>query len=138
FLVPHFIDDHVQGVKSSFSATQAGIHGPVNYAEAMFIDPRAGAVPAAVNITSVSDISPFGARLNFVAPAGTSGGLGHVVGYQVRYSSSPIGTEGEWVDAQAFGNHYVPRLRGLAETLRLAELAPSTHYFVAVRAVDGA
>jgi hypothetical protein len=138
FLVPNFIDDHVQGVQSSYTATQAGIHGPVNYAEAMFIDARAGAHPAAINVTAVSDVSPFGAKLNFAAPAGTTGGLGHVVGYQIRYSTSPIDTEGRWVDAGVFANHYVPRLRGLSESLRIAELAPSTTYFVSIRGVDGA
>jgi hypothetical protein len=138
FTVPHFIDDHVQGAHSSYTATGAGVRGPVNYAEAMFIDPAAGQRPAAISGLTLSDTSPFGARLNFTSPAGTTGGLGHASGYQIRYSSAPIVTESDWLDAQEFANAYVPRLRGLAESLRIMELYPSTTYHVAIRAVDGA
>jgi hypothetical protein len=138
FTTPHFVDDEAWGVHSSYSATQAGVRGPVNYAEAMFVDARAGSTPAAVAVSSVTNVTAFGARLNFTAPAGTSGGTGHVAGYQVRYSASAINSEGKWVDAAVFANAYVPRLRGLAESLRLVELSPGTTYHVAVRAVDAA
>lgn len=138
FTVPHFIDDHVQGVHSSYSATQAGIRGPVNYAEAMFVDARAGARPAAITGATASNATTFGAKLNFTAPAGTTGGLGHVVGYQIRYSSTAIDSEAKWINAGQFENQFVPRLRGLSETLRLSELSPGTTYHVAIRAVDAA
>jgi hypothetical protein len=58
FTVPHFIDDHVQGAHSSYTATGAGVRGPVNYAEAMFIDPAAGQRPAAISGLTLSDTSP--------------------------------------------------------------------------------
>lgn len=138
FLQPDFIDDNVQGVQSSYTATQAGIHGPVDYADVMFVDPRAGQRPAAISLQTVTGVSPFGARLNFNAPAGTTTGLGDVSGYEVRYSSAPIDSEGKWLEATAFSNSYVPRLRGLQESLRLAILTPGTAYFAAVRAVDAA
>jgi hypothetical protein len=138
FLVPHFVDDYVDGVASSYTASQAGIRGPVNYAEAMFIDPRAGAQPAAITAITATSVSVFGAKLNFTAPAGTTGGSGHVSGYEIRYSTSPITTDAAWGWATKFENAYVPRLRGLAESVRITELGPSTTYYVAVRAVDGA
>lgn len=135
FLVPHFIDDHVQGVHSSYNATQAGIRGPVNYAEAMFVNAQAGARPAAISGATVSNITTFGAKLNFTAPAGTTVGTGHVLGYEIRYATSAINTEAKWINASAFENQFVPRLRGLPESLRLSELTPGTTYHVAIRAV---
>jgi hypothetical protein len=138
FEVPHVIDDYVDGVPSSYSGSQAGLRGPVNYAEAMFIDPRAGAEPAGIGSITNSSVSPFGAKLNFTAPAGTTGNLGHVSGYEIRYSTSPISSEAAWAEATVFGNDYVPRLRGLSESIRISELSPSTTYHVAIRAIDGA
>lgn len=138
FLVPHFIDDFVDGVASSYTASQSGIRGPVNYAEAMFIDPRAGETPAPITSITASSVSPFGAKLNFVAPAGTTNNTGHVSAYEIRYSTSPIDSDAAWAEATRFENAYVPRLRGLSESLRITELSPSTTYFVAIRAVDGA
>lgn len=138
FTTPIFIDDHVQGVHSSYSATQAGIRGPVNYAEAMFVDPRAGARPAAITAIVASNPTPFGATLAFTSPAGTTGGIGHVSGYEIRYSSTAINTEANWINATRFSNNFVPRLRGLSESLRLSEMTPGTAYHVSIRAVDAA
>lgn len=138
FDVPHFIDDHVQGTHSSFSATMSGIWGPISYAEAMFIDPAAGEAPAAVTDLAVTGVSEYGARIAFTAPAGTASGAGHVSGYAIRYSTSPINSESDWLAAAELANNYVPRLRGLGEELRLVELTPGTTYFVAVRGVDAA
>jgi hypothetical protein len=138
FTVPHFIDDFVDGVASSYTASQAGIRGPVNYAIGQFVDPRAADRPAPITSVTTSAVSPFGAKLNFTAPAGTTSSTGNVAGYQIRYATSPISSESAWANASEFSNSYVPRLRGLAESLRIAELSPSTTYYVAIRAVDGA
>ncbi len=140
FELPHFVDDHVQGVHSSYSATQAGIRGPVNYAEVMLVDSRANARPAGVNDISLSNVSAYGAQLSFTSPAGVgSTGVGHVSGYQIRYSTSePVISEAAWARADVLENNYVPRLSGLSETLRLSGLSPSTQYSVSIRAVDAA
>ncbi len=138
YLQPMFVDDHVQGAHSSYTATQAGIRGPINYAEVMFIDARAGARPAPVTNLSVSGVGAYGARLEFTAPTGTTTGFGHVSRYEIRYSHSPIATEADWLSATLFRQNYTPRLAGYAETLRIAELAPGTTYHVAVRAIDAA
>lgn len=138
YLEPHFTDDHVLGVHSSYTATLAGIRGPINYAEVMFIDPAAGQRPQTITDLSVTNIGAMGATLNFTAPAGTLGGLGHVSAYEIRFSQSPITTEGQWADAERFRQAYTPRLAGLAESLRLAELLPGREYYVAIRAVDAA
>ncbi|MGE3107034.1 MAG: sugar-binding protein [Phycisphaerales bacterium] len=135
FSVPHFIDDHVQGVHSSYTATQAGIRGPVNYAEAMFVNAQADTRPAPIAAASASNITSFGATINFTAPAGTTAGTGHVVGYLIRYASAVIDSEATWINASAFENQFVPRLRGLAESLRISELAPATTYHLAIRAI---
>ena len=138
FLLPTLVDDYVDGVPSSYAGSRAGLRGPVNYAEAMFIDPRAGEQPAPITSITASAVSVYGAKLNFTAPAGTTTGIGHVSGYEIRYSTSPIDSEAAWVEAAKFENAYVPRLRGLSESIRISELAPGTTYYVAVRAVDGA
>jgi hypothetical protein len=138
YLLPHFIDDSVIGSHSSFHSTQAGVRGPVNFAEGMIIDARAGERPAPITDAAVSGVGAFGARLTFTAPAGTSTGLGHVSAYQVRVSSVPITSDALWLAATSIDNAFVPRLRGLPEFLRIAPLDPATSYFLAVRAVDGA
>jgi len=138
FEMPAFVDDFVTGVHSSYTTTQAGIRGPVNYAEAMFIDTRAGERPAPVAGLTVTDATGYSARLRFDAPTGTTGGLGHVSGYQIRYSHAPIESEGDWLAAMDDENRHVPRLAGLAEDIRLIGLTPGTTYHVAVRAFDAA
>ncbi|HYE02899.1 MAG TPA: sugar-binding protein [Phycisphaerales bacterium] len=136
FTLPHFVDDHVQGAHSSYNSTQAGIRGPVNYAVAMFIDSRAGARPNTITNLSISGASPFGGRLDFTAPAGTTTGQGHVWRYEIRHSAAPIVTEAQWLSATPLANSYVPRQAGFQESLRVAGLTPSTTYNFAVRAVD--
>lgn len=131
-------DDHTVGAHSSYSASQPGVHGPIGYAETMFIDATAGETPAPITDLTVSGVTGYSARLSFTSPAGTSAGLGHVSAYQVRYAASPITTARDWIDATVFENRYLPRLAGKAESLRFIALAPSTTYSVAVRAVDAA
>lgn len=135
---PVIADDHMVGVHSSYSSSQPGMRGPVNFAEVMFIDARTGAVPAAIGDLAVAGVTGYGARLEFAAPAGTSDGLGHVSAYQIRYSTRPIASDRDWLDAQVFPNRYLPRLAGSEESLRLIGLEPGTTYWVGIRAVDGA
>lgn len=134
--MPGIVDDHLQGVHSSSSSTQAGLRGPTNYAEVMIVDPAANSAPRAISTLAADTVTGYSAHLKFLAPAGTTGGTGHPVGYLVRYSSAPITTEAAWDGATIFKNAYVPRLAGAAEDLRLIGLSPSTIYHVAVRAVD--
>ncbi len=137
---PAFIDDQIEGVHSSYSATQSGTHGPVNYAELMFLDPAAKSVPAAITNLATSHTTGYSSILTFTAPAGVSGTVptGDVSSYQIRYSSSAITSEAAWVAASVFEQAYVPRLAGLSESLRLINLSPSTTYHVVVRGVDAA
>jgi hypothetical protein len=138
FEVPAFIDDYVVGSQSSYYATQPGVRGPVNYAEVMFVDSRANSAPAQIDDLVVDDASPFGARLNFTAPTGTSDGRGSVSGYEVRISPGAITTDGQWLAAAKVANAFVPRLAGLTEHLRFGDLDPNSTYNIAVRAIDGA
>ncbi|HZW08570.1 MAG TPA: hypothetical protein VFF69_01585 [Phycisphaerales bacterium] len=131
-------DDHMVGVHGSASGTGPGINGPVNYAEVMFIDSRAGQVPATIDDLAIAGITGYSARLAFSAPAGTTTGLGHVSAYQIRYSTSPIASDRDWLEAAAFENRYTPRLAGKDESLRLIGLQPGATYWVAIRAMDGA
>jgi len=138
FTLPHFVDDYVVGSHSSYLSTQPGVRGPVSYAEVMFIDSRANAAPARIDNLVVDNLSPFGGRLNFTAPAGTTDGRGHVSAYEIRIGPSDMTTDARWLSATKVPNAYVPRLAGLAEHLRISDLNPDTTYHIAVRAIDGA
>lgn len=134
--IPGIIDDHLQGVQSSSASTQAGLKGPINYAEVMLVDGAADSRPRQITTLVADTVTGYSARLRFLAPAGTTGGTGHVSGYLIRHSPTPIVTEADWDRATAFENVYIPRLAGDADDLRLIGLSPSTTYHVAVRAVD--
>jgi len=139
FLKPAFVDDHLQGVQSSYDATRAGLRGPVNYAELLFIDPAAGSAPAAITGASASGVTGYSAFLNFTAPAGVAGATGGgASSYEVRISTSAITSEALWIGATPYSNAFVPRLAGLAESLRVIGLTPGTTYHAAVRARDAA
>lgn len=135
---PFIPDDRLAGVHSSYNASQPGINGPVGYAEVMFVDTRAGVTPPRITDLSAEEVTGYSARLRFTAPAATAAGLGHVSGYQIRYSTSPIDSARAWLDAEVFQNNYVARRAGLAEDLRLIGLEPGTTYHAAIRAVDAA
>ena len=62
----------------------------------MFVDPAAPERPAAITDATVTGPSAYGARVQFTAPAGTTGGAGHVAGYEVRIARSPIADEASW------------------------------------------
>ncbi|MBN4052586.1 cellulase family glycosylhydrolase [bacterium AH-315-K20] len=131
-------DDHLTGSQSSYSSGQPGINGPVGYAEVMFVDTTANAtVPAIADLTT-ANTTGYSSRLRFTAPAATTTGLGFVSEYQIRYSSNPIDSDRDWLNATVFANRYLPRGAGLAEDLRLIGLTPSTTYAVAIRPVDAA
>jgi len=137
---PAFIDDQIEGVHSSYAATNSGTHGPVNYAQLMFLDPAARSLPASITNLATSHTTGYSSTLTFTSPAGVSGtaSSGSVSSYQVRYSTTPITSEAAWVSATKFEQRYVPRLAGLTESLRVIKLSPGTTYFVAVRGVDAA
>ena len=138
FEVPHVIDDHMLGVHSSYHNTNAGVRGPVSYAEVMFVDSRAADAPMPIASLTAANTTGYSTQLTFTSPAGSTSGGGHVASYQVRYSTSPILTQRDWIEAETFDNRYAPRLAGKSETLRLIGLHPGTAYYVAVRPVDGA
>ena len=139
FTTPAFVDDQLQGVQSSYDATRAGLHGPVNYAVLMFLNPSVGTAPAAIAGAAAANVTGYSAFLNFTAPAPVPGQVGGgVSAYEVRYSSSAITTDAQWLGATVFENTYTPRLAGLAESLRVIGLTPATTYHVAVRARDAA
>ncbi len=139
FEVPHFIDDNLLGVASSYHGTLAGIRGPVNYAQVTFIDPASTSGPAAIVGASASNTTGYSTQVTFTSPAAVSlAGKGDVSGYLIRLSNAPIATDAQWLAATVFQNAYVPRLAGLSETLRVIGLTPSTTYHLAIRAVDAA
>ncbi len=60
-----------------------------------------------------------------------------VTSYLVRYSTSPITSEGSWWNnATPFPNSMTPKAAGQTETLTVTGLTPGTTYYFAVRARD--
>src|SRR6185369_2425266 len=108
--VPHFIDDDLIGVASSYHGTLAGLRGPVDYAQVVFIDPSAGSAPAKIVSLTAANTTGYSTQLNFTAPAAVaSGGTGAVSGYLIRYSTTgAITSESQWLSATSFANAYVP------------------------------
>lgn len=135
---PTILDDAIQGVESGAERTFGVISGPVSNAEVQFVDPRATTRPATIAGLTATGVTGYGARLEFLAPAGTQDGRGHVVKYEIRYSTRPIQSGADFAAATVLEQAWTPHLRGLAESLRFGGLSPSTAYFVAVRAVDAA
>lgn len=140
---PRTLDDQLFGVDSGLSTSNPGFQGPTNYAWLVFSDPRAPGKPANIGDLSVSNVSGYGARLNFTAPMasdaiGQTPARGGVQRYEIRVSDAPISTEQDWANATAISNAFVPKNAGQKESLRFGGLTPATTYFVGLRAVDAA
>lgn len=130
------VDDHINGVYSSFNYSDSGWRGPVNYAVLQFVDQEADDRPIAIADLAAAEVSGYGARLNFRAPRASLTGRGSVSAYDIRLSTSPIVTEDDWNAAAKVENDFVPHLKNKPESLRIGLLTPGTQYFAAVRALD--
>lgn len=135
---PHFVDDVVAGVQSSYNDSAAGLRGPVNYAQLVFVDPTANAAPVAISNLTAINATGYGGLLRFTSPATAAGSSGTTAAYEIRYSNAPITTEAQWIQATIFENAYVPRPAGQTETLRVLGLNPATTYHFAVRSFNAA
>lgn len=136
FSLPAFVDDHLQGAHSSFADSQAGVRGPINYADVMLVDPATATTPAGVVDLTSARPSPFGVSLEFPAPAGTGAGAGRAWRYEIRIGNGPIVTENDWDAAIMYKQSAIPRGRGMAESIRVVALTPGTTYHASVRARD--
>lgn len=130
------VNSYIEGVFSSINEGNAGFRGPLNYAYLQFTNGAVADRPAAITGLTASDVTGYGVRLNFPAPAGSLKGAGHAYGYDIRWSTSPIVTEDDWAAASVVKQNFTPHLKGQAESLRLGELTPGTTYYMAVRARD--
>lgn len=140
---PRTPDDEILGVDSSINTSMPGMQGPINYAQLVFVNPNQADIPSQITNLSVSNVSGYGARLNFNAPFGATGtallrlnARGGVAGYQIRVSDSPIVDESSWLDAAPIDNNFVPKPPNRPESLRIGTLQSGTQYYVAVRATD--
>ncbi|NUN48410.1 MAG: fibronectin type III domain-containing protein [Candidatus Brocadiae bacterium] len=93
--------------------------------------------PAAIGDLTVSSPTSFTLTLSWTAP-GDDGGEGVASAYLVRYATAPILTDADFEAATPVGNPPTPGPAGTAQTLVVKNLAPSTSYWFAVRAVDEA
>lgn len=139
---PRTLDDQISGTDSSFTVSNPGWEGPINYAWLTFIDgrnPEAG--PAQIASLSVTDVSGYGARLKFKAPRPSATVVqqrGGAARYEIRTSITPIDGEEGWDNATVVQNNFVPKAANRPENLRIGSLTPGTPYYVAIRALDAA
>lgn len=133
-----WVDDVVQGTFSSIENFWSGFRGPQNYAEAVFTDTRAGNTdrPTAPTGLTAQGTTGYGTHIDFTAPTVSQTQTGSVSKYEIRISSTPIRRQRGWDLATPIANTFTPRPAGQHESLRIGDLAPGTHYYIAVRAVD--
>jgi len=78
-------------------------------------------------------------ELNWTATGDDPGGVGTATSYEVRYSSTPITSELEFLYAKPVGGSIpLPSAAGDPESMTILGLIPGVDYYFAVRALDGA
>ena len=78
---------------------------------------------------------PAGIQLGFTAP-GDNLDQGTADSYDVRYNTSPINSNTDFMNAQQVGGVSAPKPAGSTETLSIPGLAPGTYYF-RIKTSDG-
>ncbi|HYK04175.1 MAG TPA: S8 family serine peptidase [Thermoanaerobaculia bacterium] len=92
--------------------------------------------PGAIGDLTVIDATHRSVTIRFTA-TGDDGASGNATRYDVRVSASPI-TEASFASATPLVGEPGPQLPGTLELFKLRGIAPSTSYYVAVRAFDNA
>ncbi len=92
------------------------------------------------NLVATSSVTTDGAvNLTWTATGDDPGGVGTAASYEVRYSTSPILTDLDWLAASiAPGLVPVPSVAGSAEAMTVTGLVPGVDYWFAIRATDDA
>jgi hypothetical protein len=90
--------------------------------------------PAAVTDLAASNVLSGRLQLSWSA-TGDNGMTGLASSYDIRYSTSEI-TEANFAAATAVAQNLTPRAPGLAETLQVTGLSPSTTYYFAIKVAD--
>jgi chitodextrinase len=93
------------------------------------------APPAAINTLAAPTVKPNYVTLTWTA-VGDDGSVGVAAAYDLRYSTSPIVTEGDFAAATAVPGLPAPKVAGSAETFTVHGLTPSTNYWFAIKARD--
>lgn len=93
--------------------------------------------PGAITDLQISRVNAKSMLLGWTAP-GDDGNVGTASSYQVRYSTSPIVTESDWLAATEAEDELLQKSTGSSMVYQLNELNTGVRYFVAVRTVDGA
>ena len=96
-------------------------------------DADAGQLPGVVSDLAGTANSHTKVTLTWTAPPDYTGS-GTVADYEVRYATTPITTEADFIAATALESHPSGEAPGTAQTVSLDELMPETQYYVALRA----
>jgi hypothetical protein len=93
------------------------------------------ALPGTPESVQLTDITPTGATLRFIAP-GDDGQVGKVTGYEVRYIANREMTETNFAEGMLVAATVTPVEPGRLQVVELTGLLPETEYHVGVRAFD--
>ncbi len=92
--------------------------------------------PSPVTNLSAIGITSFSVKLYWAAP-GDDGDIGTVAGYDIRWSTSPITTERNWLNSNKVSRGIpAPVPAGSNQTCIVTGLLPDTIYYFALKAVD--
>ncbi len=107
---------------------------PEFWAEFAFSGSSDKTAPAAIRDLSITNIHGRSAWINFIA-SGDNAQQGYAHHYEIRYSNQPITNE-TWALARSYPVNLRPKKAGLAEKIQIIGLAPSSHYYLGIKAID--
>ena len=94
-----------------------------------------GTPPAAVTDLATGTVTASSVQLSWIAP-GDDGATGTATTYDVRYSTSPIITGGDWDAASLASGEPPPQVAGSSESFTVTGLSASTTYYFAIKTSD--
>lgn len=93
--------------------------------------------PATVSDLAVANVSAYSVKLEWTAP-GNDGYSGTASIYDVRFSTTPITNEIEWINSNLIYSVPSPKPAGSTEILTVNGLLPLTTYYFALKTADEA
>ncbi|GAG53406.1 unnamed protein product, partial [marine sediment metagenome] len=93
--------------------------------------------PATVSNLAVVGVSSYSIKLKWTAP-GNDGNSGTAAIYDIRFSTTPITNEMQWINSNLVYVVPGPKPSGSTETLTVNGLLPLTTYYFALKTADEA
>ena len=108
---------------------------PRNWAEWSLSSRSDRIPPDPVSNLHIDRIQSHCLTVSFTAP-GDNGSSGYAAAYDIRYSSTPITGESDWLRATVYHNSFQPQKAGKKESFKVVGLTPSTTFHIGIKAAD--